>query len=362
MSRPIAMRVLIVRLGALGDVVHALPVAAALRRRFPHAGIDWVIDERYAALLELVPGLDRRIVLRTSGRSAVTAWRALRRELREVAYDVALDVQGLGKSALVARLSGARRVVGFSAPFLRERWARWLYTETADPGCPRHVVDRNLGLLDVLGASDRERSFPLQVDASPVVDALQRRFDPPGRGYVVIDPNAAWSTKHWPPDRYGAVAAHVRRTHGLPCVAIWGPGDESRAAAVVSASAGAATAAPPTGLAELAALLRAGVLLVSGDTGPLHLAAALGTPVVGVYGPSDPARNGPWSPNDEVVSAFADCVCAARRAAAGRPVHLVRRCRAPTGCLDAVSVEQVCAAVDRRLERIAGGAGLAAGS
>ena len=348
-SRP--MRVLIVRLGALGDVVHTLPVAAALGRRFPDADVDWVVDERYAALLDLVPGLDRRIVLRTRGRSVPAAWRALFRELREVRYDVALDVQGLGKSALAARLSGARRVVGFSAPFLRERWARWLYTERADPGRPRHVVDRNLGILGALGAADRGWRFPIRVGASSAVDALRRRLDPPGGGYVVLNPNAAWPTKRWEPARYGAVAAHVRRAHGRPSVAIWGPGDEPRAAAVVAASGGAAVLAPPTDLGELAALLRAGALLVSGDTGPLHLAAALGTAVVGVYGPSDPVRNGPWAPDDEVVSAFPDCVCAARRAGSGRAVHMVRRCRARTGCLDAVSVEQVCAAVDRRLAR-----------
>ena len=352
MSRPIAMRILIVRLGALGDVVHTLPVAAALRRRFPDASVDWVIDERFAALLELVPDLDRRIVLRTRDGRPAAAWRALRRELREAAYDVALDVQGLGKSALAARLSGARRVVGFAAPFLRERWARWLYTETADPGRPRHVVDRNLGILRAFGTAGDDWSFPIRTSPSSAVDSLRRRLDPPGGGYVVINPNAAWSTKRWPTDRYGAVAAHVRRAHGRPAVVIWGPGDESRAAAAVSASAGTAILAPPTDLVELAALLRAGALLVSGDTGPLHLAAALGTPVVGLYGPSDPVRNGPWSPDDRVVSAFPQCDCAARRAAAGRSVHMVRRCRARTRCLETVSIERVCAAVDRRLASV----------
>ena len=352
MSRTEEMRVLIVRLGALGDVVHTIPVVAALGRRFPGAVVDWVIDERYAGLLDLVPGLDRRLVLRTRGRPAVAGWAALRRELREVPYDVALDVQGLGKSALVARLSGARRVVGFGAPFLRERWARWLHTETADPGRPRHVVDRNLGILGALGVADRDWSFPIRVGASPAVDALRRRLDPAAGGYVMINPNAAWSTKRWPPERYGAVAAHVGRAHGRPCVVLRGPGDEVRAAAVVAASEGAAVPAPPTDLVELAALLRAGALLVSGDTGPLHLAAALGTPVVGLYGPSDPARNGPWSADDEIVSAFADCACAARRAGTGREVHMVRRCRARTGCLDRIAVEQVCAAVDRRLRSI----------
>ena len=210
MSGSDQMRVLIVRLGALGDVVHTIPVVAALARRLPEAVVDWVIDERCAPLLDLVPGLGRRVVLRTRGRSTVAAWTALRQALREVAYDVALDVQGLGKSALAARLSGARRVVGFGAPFLREPWARWLYTETADPGRPRHVVDRNLGILAALGVADRDWSFPIRVGESPEVEALRRRFDPPG-GCVLINPNAAWPTKRWPPACYGAVAAHVAR-------------------------------------------------------------------------------------------------------------------------------------------------------
>ncbi len=340
------MRVLIVRLGALGDIVHTVPLAAALRRGLPSAAaIDWVADERHAGLLEMVPGLDRRIVLRTRSVPTLAAWLALGRSLRAVAYDVALDVQGLGKSALVARLSGARRVVGLGAPFLRERWARWLYTETADPGRGPHVVDRNLGILGALGLDDREWAFPLRLPAPPAIEA-------PRGACVVLNPNAAWSTKRWPPERYGAVARHVRRVHGLPCVVIWGPADEARAAAVVAASGGTAVPAPRTDLVELASLLRSAALVVSGDTGPLHLAAALGTPVVGLYGPSDPDRNGPWSPADEIVSAFPDCVCAARRAAGGRAVPMVRRCRAGVPCLHALPADRVCAALDRRLGSI----------
>lgn len=216
MSRPIAMRILIVRLGALGDIVHTVPLAAALRRRLPGSAIDWVVDERYAGVLKLVPGLDRRIVLRIRSRPTLAAWRALRRVLRAVPYDFALDVQGLGKSALVARLSGARRVVGFAAPFLRERWARWLYTETADPGRPRHVVDRNLGILGPLGVADRDWSFPIRVEPASTVEGS------PAGAYVALNPNAAWPTKRWPPERYGAVAEHVGRVHGLHCVVIWG--------------------------------------------------------------------------------------------------------------------------------------------
>ena len=145
------MRLLIVRLGAVGDIIHTLPVAAALRRRFPDATIDWAVDERYAELLDLAPDVDRPIVLASRSRPAVAAWLAFRRELQRGAYEIALDLQGLVKSAAVARMTGAHRIVGFAAPFLRERWARWCYDEAIHPGHPRHVIDRNLGILAAVG-------------------------------------------------------------------------------------------------------------------------------------------------------------------------------------------------------------------
>ena len=343
------MRVLIVRLSSLGDVVHTIPVAAALRRQCPDATIDWVVDERNADLLTMVPVIDRRIVLRSRSRSTWNAWATLRRELRGVAYDVALDVQGLGKSALVARLSGARRVVGFTTPFLREPWARWLYTERSDPGQPRHVVDRNLGILRAVGVDAGEWTFPLEPRPSSAPDEARRLAGSTADRFVLLNPNTAWPNKCWPPDRFGAVAAHLRRAHDLPSVVLWGPGDESRAEAVVAASEGAATLAPRTNLFDLVALLGAGSLMVSGDTGPLHIAAALGTPVVGIYGPSDPARNGPWSPDDVVVSNFAECRCHQERDRTGQVGRMVRVCQEDTWCLDHATVGQVASAVDQRL-------------
>jgi lipopolysaccharide heptosyltransferase I len=342
------MRVLIVRLSSLGDVVHTIPVAAALRRRFPAATIDWVVGAASAELLALVTAIDEVIVLPP----APSAWLSFGLALRRRRYDVALDVQGLGKSAAVARLSGAARVVGFAGRWLREPWARWLYTERVDPldpGPTGHVIARNLGILDAVGVRDVEPRFPIAPVADPVVEAARARVGG-NAPFAVINPSAAWATKCWPAGRFGAVAAHLDRRHGVRTAVVWGPSrdDESRAAAVVAASAGAAVLAPPTRLGALATLLRAACLMVSGDTGPLHLAAALGTPVVGLYGPSDPARNGPWSPVDEVVSVAGACRCLRRRAGASG-VGMVRRCAAPARCLDGVTVADVCAAVDRRL-------------
>ena len=332
--------ILIVRLGALGDIVHALPVAAALRARFPDARIDWVVDERHRELLELVPVVDRRIVLRTKSASLGRRVRELRRTLGRESYDIAIDVQGLLKSAVVARLSGARRILGFTPSHLRERAARVFYTETHDPGDTAHVIEKNLTLAASLGADVSRIRFPLTIPASAALDALRdRRSAARDAPFVVLNPGAAWPNKRWPPDRFGAVAQWLRRQCGLSAVVTWGPGDETMAAAVVDGSAGAAELAPTTSIADLIAIVREAVLMVSGDTGPVHLAAAVGTPIVGIYGPTDAARNGPWSVDDVTLSRFPACGC-----------HHKRRCRVARWCLEDISVDDVVAAITRRLE------------
>ncbi len=332
--------ILIVRLGALGDIVHALPLAAALRARFADARIDWVVDERHREVLELVPVVDRRIVLRTKSAALGPRVVELRRALGRESYDIAIDVQGLLKSAVVARLSGARRILGFTLPHLRERAARLFYTETHDPGDTAHVIEKNLTLAASLGADVSQVRFPLTVPASAATDALRDRRAAAGDPrFVVLDPGAAWPNKRWPPDRFGAVAQWLRRERGLRSVVTWGPGDERLAAAVVDGAAGAAELAPTTSIADLIAIVREAGLVVSGDTGPLQLAAAVGTPIVGIYGPTDAARNGPWSADDVTVSRFAACDC-----------HYRRRCRVARWCLGDISADDVIAAIVRRLE------------
>ena len=331
--------ILIVRLGALGDIVHAVPVAAALRDRFPAARIDWVVDERYQDVLGLVPVVDRRIVLRSR---SMPVWRRLvdlRRALAGGTYDVAVDVQGLLKSAVVARSSGAPRVVGFSAPHLREPAARFLYTETCDAGDAAHVTEKNLTLAGRLGARTSARRFPIDVPASPALEAVRRCPRVGGGPFAVINPGAAWPNKRWAPARLARVAEWLWGARRLPSVVTWGPGDETLAAAVVEGSNGAALPAPPTRVPDLAAILRAAAVVVSGDTGPVHLAAAVGTPVVGLYGPTDARRNGSWAPRDVAVSRFADCRCRYRR-----------RCRAARRCLDDITVAEVTGALARRLD------------
>jgi lipopolysaccharide heptosyltransferase I len=342
-------RVLIVKLGALGDIVHAIPVAAALRRAFPAVRIDWLVSAKHREILDLVPVIDRRLVINDPsavGGDVTSIWAAIR-ELRRSKYDVALDLQGLLKSAFFARSSGAARVVGFSSRYVRERLARPFYTEVHNPGGggmyhpdETHVVWTNLGLLEPLGIRVTMPEFPIEPVESVAATEVAERTD--GR-YALLNPGAAWPTKRWPPARLAAVAAALRAAHGLTSVVLWGPGEEALARDVVASSAGAAMLSPRTSIADLVALSRGAALFVSGDTGPAHIAAAVGTPIVGIYGPTRPSRNGPWSPDDVTVSRDAICQC-----------HHLRRCKLETMCLADIQADEVLRAIERRLAGVPG--------
>jgi lipopolysaccharide heptosyltransferase I len=327
-------RFLLVRLGALGDVVHGIPAAAALRRAFPEARIDWLINQRYVELLLLVDGIDHAIAFDTRPSPGQVA--ATISALRAARYDAVLDIQGLLKSAALARAAGARRTVGFTAAHLREPAARFLYTETVDPGDAVHVIDKNLALLPSLGVTDLARAFPLAARRTAVSARLEQELD--GRSFVLVNPGAAWPNKRWPAERFGALAAALRDRAGLHTLVLWGPGEEPLAEAVVAASRGAAQRLPGTTIVDLFAIARAARLMVSGDTGPLHIAGAAGTPLVALFGPTRAERNGPWDPADVVVSRTAGCECLYER-----------RCRRASPCVEDITAGEVIAAVERRL-------------
>ena len=327
------MNILIVRLGALGDIVHALPAAAALRSAFPDARIDWLVDARHREILDLVTCVDDVVVV---DRPTLGGWLAATRLLRGRHYDAAIDFQGLMKSAVLARASGARRVLGFSIWHLREKGARPFYSESLDPAAHGHVIDKNLRLIEALGVVNPRVEFPLRHVESAARDALIRAAA--GRPYALINPGAAWPNKRWYTDRFGELAAFLKDVRGLVPFVLWGPGEEPLAERVIESSEGAAIKAPPTRLADLVEVCRGAQLMVSGDTGPLHIATAVGTPVVSIFGPTDPVRNGPWSADDLTVSRFDQCGC-----------HYGRRCRQKVWCLTTVDVTEVTATVQRRL-------------
>jgi heptosyltransferase-1 len=327
-------RILIVRLGSLGDLVHTLPAVSALRRAHPASQIDWLVDAPHREFLELVPVVSSLVVLEDRGAGA---WLEARRRMRARGYDVAIDFQGLVKSAALARLSGARRVVGFDRRALRESLAAAFYTERVEVGEGTHVVHKNMRLAAALGATATDLEFPIAAVESSAIEAFVAAQATP---FALINPGAAWPNKRWPAERLGEVARRIRDHHGLASVVLWGPGEEAAGKSVVDAAGGAARLAPPTGLKDLIALARHARLIVSGDTGPLHIAAAVGVRAVALFGPTNPARNGPWDPNDISISRYASCTC-----------HYERRCRhdAAGWCLGTVTVDEVMAAIDRRL-------------
>jgi heptosyltransferase-1 len=330
---------LIVRLGSLGDVVHGIPVAASLRNEFPMSRIDWMVDPRYVELLNLVIGIDRRIgmdprtIKHGKGRQR---FRETLRGLRENQYDAAIDLQGLLKSAMLARSVRARRTIGFPRKHLREPLARLFYTDAPDPGDATHVIYKNLALLAPLQVTDRRVRFPIEIPHTSTSVQIVDRFE--RREFVIINPGAAWPNKRWPPARFGAVAADIARQFGWRSLVLWGPGEQEIAHEVVAESGGAAEISPPTTITDLVGIARNARLMISGDTGPLHIAAAVNTPIVALYGPTRPERNGPWGLSDVAISRVQQCSCVYER-----------KCTKTERCIDDISVAEVMSSVQRRV-------------
>ena len=302
------MNVALVRLSSLGDVVHALPVAAALRRGLPQVRIVWVVERREAALLRDNGAIDAVVPVDTRAwrraRSPLAAARAagavseLARHLRAARLDVAIDLQGNVKSGVLTALTGAPLRIGFVAARCREPLnAVFTNHRVLPPAAARHVVEQGLALLAPVGVRPAAVEFPLPLD--PAAEARMDAFLADAglkasQRLVVLNPGAGRPDKRWPVERFGALAARLVEEAGATVLVVWGPSEEPAARAIAGAVPRGVLAAPPTGLAELLAVLRRASVVVAGDTGPLHLAAALGAPCVGLYGPTSVERNGPW--------------------------------------------------------------------
>jgi heptosyltransferase-1 len=324
-------RLLIVRLSAMGDVIHTLPAVQALRNAFPQAHIGWLIEERWAELLcaqgsprrgmrsKLRPLVDEVHTVALKGwkkspfslstiQRIATVWN----DVRAAHYDVAFDLQGAIRSALLARWSGARAVYGAAEP--RESPASLWYTRQA-AARGRHIVEQNVSVAESFighGVEMPHAQFPCDPEAEA---RISQRLAENGIGeFAILNPGAGWGAKRWPAERYGEVARQLA-DRGIHSIINYGPGEEELARAAELASKG--TAFPVTcTISELIALTRRAQLFVGGDTGPLHLAAALHVPVVGIYGPTDPARNGPYRTKSIVLRGPESVTSHARRAAA----------------------------------------------
>jgi len=334
-------RILIVRLSAIGDVVHGLPVLNALRERFPQAFIGWLVEGRSGDLLAGHAALNELIrVPRKWLKSPRTVWN-LRQRLKQLRFDIAIDVQGLTKSAVAARLSGAKQRIGFDGADGREL-SRWLNNTRVLPTAT-HVIDRNLELLKPLGITNPAVRFELPESNADRerIESLKAQLGLTGP-YAVINPGAGWPSKIWPAQRLGEVARHLWNQHRLPSVVVWaGAQEQSWAKDIVQvADAGSGvTLAPPTSLTELAALCRHASLFVGSDTGPLHIAAGVGTPCVGLFGPMPHERNGPYGSQHIAVQKV--WLTGSSR----------ERRQADNASMLAIIVAEVCAACDTILDR-----------
>jgi heptosyltransferase-1 len=267
-------RILVVRLGAMGDIIHALPAVASLKQSYPGSRLTWIVEPKWAPLVEDNPFIDRIVLLRRDTvASLLESWRSLRAE----GYDFAVDFQGLIKSALVAWAARPDRIFGFHQTQLRERAAALFYSNRTLSRAA-HVVEKNLDLAAAAGASTLLRTFPLP--AGRPEGAL-----PPG-DFVLASPLAGWRGKQWPMEYYQALGTLLERELGLPLVLDGPPG---------------AGFDHCSGLPGLIHATRRAAGVVGVDSGPLHLAAALGKPGVAIYGPTDPARNGPYGDSLRVL-------------------------------------------------------------
>ncbi len=326
-------RFLLVRLGSLGDIIFTLPTVAALRDTFPSAQIDWLVDARWRSLVEGNPDLTEAIVL--PDRSAGT-FIACGKALRAREYSCAIDIQALYKSAVLARISGAPQRIGFTREFVRERGAEWFYTQRIAPREP-HMVEQNLALAYAAGAKRGTPRFPLQISPQARVFADQTLTRFGLNDFGVLSLGGGWLSKCWPAARFGELAKQLFERHGLRFLINCGPGESEMAREATAAAGPAAPQIIEAELGQLMEFLRRAKIVVAADSGPLHLAVALGTPVVGLFGPTSPARNGPYCKADIVVRN------------AGKADTTYKRNNAYSSAMLSITVDQVVDAVERRL-------------
>jgi len=344
------MRILIVKLGSIGDIVHTLPSLAAIRRALPGAEISWVAESRSAEILRDNPLLDRLIEIDTKAlRRGLMSGETLRaprqqlRLLRASAFELALDFQGLIKSSMIARLTGARRVVGFAREALREPASRLLLHETVRIPERLHVISQNLALTEgALGISvpvlPEEFRFPIAVDETHESEAAAAAgIDRP---YAVLNPGGGWPTKLWSAEKFGLLADELWHQFGLPSLVTYGPGEDHLAERALSSSQSRKARSVSVSLKGFCALVKGAEVYVGGETGPTHLAIAMRTPVVGLLGPTEWWRNG---------SPYADDVCVERTDIDCRE-NCHRRSCSKWICMD-IDVQRVLHAVSDRLQR-----------
>ena len=307
----------ILRLSSIGDVVHTLPVVDLLKERFPETKISWVAEKGMFPLLRHHPNIDQLLLVdsRSWQRGAFTpgVWKVVLSFLRYLRYqefDIALDFQGLFKSALLARISGANRRIGMSRFDRKESWSSIFLNELGRQTVrKRHIIEKNVALLETLGVHHNNQ--PLNFHIHPEPEAIQYTERELQKiemdDFILVNLGGGWITKQWELDKFAQLIDAVYNDLHIPALVIWGPGEKHIADRIVQKCVSPAITSFSTNLSELIAITSKARLMISGDSGPLHLGSAMGIPVVGLYGPTDPLRNGPWNPHDSACTIHYEC-------------------------------------------------------
>ncbi len=325
-------RILITRLSHIGDCVLTLPLLRALRRKFPAAFIAWAVEKPADLLLCGHPDLDQLIVVPRDWLRSPRSIFLQRSALREKNFDIVFDPQSLTKSAALGWLSGAKIRVGMSKPFGREA-APWLNNRLEMPSTS-HLVDRTLDLLRAIDVRETHVEFRLPIDVAALSFVRERLPKLASSGFIAINPGGTWRSKQWELDRFAAVADFARTELRISSIVVWAGDDERKMAEqIVQRSRNAAIAAPATNLRQLAALLSIAEMYVGGDTGPMHIAAAVGTPCVALFGPTRAIDSGPYGSGHISLQAWYQSGSSRERRSAE---NLAMR---------DITVKQVCAAV-----------------
>lgn len=349
-NKRIQSKILIIRLGAIGDVVHTLPALAALRHAMPEAHLAWAVERGGAAkILHGNPYLDELIELDLRGwrknwkeAETLAAIRASFANLRETKFDLALDFQGLLKSAAVSWLARIPRRIGFAKESLREPTSRWLMTEQVAADDNDHIIKKNLQLAEhlikPLGCDvPAEFEFPINLDAADERFANEQ-IEMNNGSLAILNPGGGWPTKLWHTSEFAVVADRLWEAFGIRSAITYGPGELTLAQMVVAQTKTGAAFPLASTLKQFLALARRAKLFLGSDTGPMHLAAAARTPIVAMFGPTSSRRNGPFAKEDLVVERF-DLDCR---------TDCYRRYCSHTSCMK-IPVEQVWQAVVNRL-------------
>ena len=340
MTEPVR-RILLIKPSSLGDIVHAMPTLFALRERFPDAEVTWLVKRQWVSLVEVIKGVDHVCAVE----QGLMGWLGRVPDLRAAGFDLVVDLQGLFRSGAMAWLTGCSRRVGFANA---REGSPFFYTQrVAVPTGSMHAVDRDLLVTEALGAArPKEPRFEF-IDRAEDRQAVETLLTAAGLAgvlpWVAMNVSARWETKRWPPQHFAEAADQLAEA-GIPIVFMGGPAERPETRAVMARMRTKAvdlTGQTPVGL--LPSLLRRAAVLVTNDSGPMHIAAAVGTPVVALFGPTDPVRTGPYGRGHVVLSNPVEC----------RPCFRRECSRAVTlECLTGVTSEQVVRAVQQQLGRV----------